>query len=465
MHPVPPEAAKPTSTILVVDDEYLIRWTLETSLSQAGFRVITASTCAEALEAVGSDRPDLVLLDLKLPDGDGMTLMGRIKEERPDVLVIMITANGQVEIAVEAMRRGAHDFFPKPFQVEEVRLRVEQALATIRLRKEVDLLRSQQKQEWGIDRIIGQSPPMLRVLEMVRKISASEASTILLQGESGTGKDLLAKAIHASGGRREHPFLALNCSAVPATLLESELFGHEKGAFTDARQMKKGLFELADGGTLLLDEIGTMRLELQSKLLRVLEERSFKRVGGTKDVKVDVRIIAATNQDLEEEKGKGEFRADLFYRLNVIPITLPPLRERGKDILLLAKFFLDGFNREFRKNIKGFTKEAEERLLTYPWPGNIRELKNAIERIVLLESGDLVGATQLSMGEKPQAAAVPRRYLEPGVTIDELERRIIVEALEAAGGNQSRAARLLGLGRDALRYRLKKFGMDEAAET
>ena len=324
MNPVSRSVVKPAPTILVVDDEYLIRWTLETDLVSNGFQVVTASTCAEAWEAVNRERPDLVLLDLKLPDGDGMTLLGRMKAEHPDLLVIMITANGQVEIAVEAMRRGAHDFFPKPFQVEEVRHRVEQALETVRLRREVDLLRSQQKDEWGIDRIIGSSPPMLRVLEMVRKIGASEATTILLQGESGTGKDLLAKAIHASGTRRDQAFLAINCSAVPATLLESELFGHEKGAFTDARQMKKGLFELADGGTLLLDEIGTMRLDMQSKLLRVLEERNFRRVGGTKDIKVDVRIIAATNADLESEKEKGNFRADLFYRLNVVPVTLPP---------------------------------------------------------------------------------------------------------------------------------------------
>ena len=346
--------------ILVVDDEHLIRWSLEQSLRKQGYEVQTAASGEEALRQLQEETPDLMLLDIQLPGMDGLEVLSRAKEFDEELIVIMVTALGVLETAVKAMRMGAHDYINKPFNLDELAIIVRKALETHYLRKEVAHLRSAQSGKYGIDHIIGKSRYMNQVLEMVRKVAKSDASTVLIQGESGTGKELIAKAIHYESARHDKPFMAINCAAVPDTLLESELFGHEKGAFTDAKVQKKGLFETADGGTIFLDEIGDMEMGMQAKLLRVLEERTFRRVGGTKEIPIDVRIVSATNQDLLKKVEAKEFRNDLYYRLQVIPIYLAPLRERRDDIMPLVEFFIGHFNREFGKSVTGVSKMAAQ---------------------------------------------------------------------------------------------------------
>ncbi len=339
------------ATLLIVDDEELVRWSLRERLTREGHTVVEAGTAAAAVEHASG--VDLVLLDYRLPDGDGLTVLRRIKESSPDTPVILMTAFSTVENAVEAMKHGAYHYLNKPFNLDEVAMTVEKALETSRLRREVRAYRTSQSREFGFDAIIGQAPAMTAVKALLERVATSPASTVLLTGETGTGKDLAAKAIHYNSDRAARPFVNITCSALPEQLLESELFGHERGAFTDARQQKRGLFETADGGTVFLDEIGEMTPGLQCKLLRFLEEKTFKRVGGLADIRVDVRVIAATNRDLEEEVKAGKFREDLFYRLQVMPIVLPPLRERRGDILLLVNFYIDRYNREFRKRVRG----------------------------------------------------------------------------------------------------------------
>jgi DNA-binding NtrC family response regulator len=385
-------------------------------------------------------------------------VLRRIKEASPDTLVILMTAFSTIENAVEAMKLGAYHYVNKPFNLDEVALLVEKALETSELRREVKTLRSTQEKEYGFDAIIGASPAMQQIKSLLARVASSPASTVLLTGETGTGKDLAAKAIHFNSARAGRSFVNITCSALPEQLLESELFGHERGAFTDARQQKRGLFETADRGTIFLDEIGEMTPALQSKLLRFLEEKTFKRVGGLSDVRVDVRVVAATNRNLEEEVKGGKFREDLFYRLQVMPILLPPLRERRGDVSLLANYFIDRFNREFRKRVRGLSPAATEVLEQYQWPGNIRELRNAIERAMLLIDREWLepdNFTTLTRTVTPTQFRLPPE----GVDLDEVERQLLTQALERAGGNQTQAAHLLGINRDQVRYRIEKFGL------
>jgi two-component system response regulator AtoC len=448
----------PLATLLIVDDEELVRWSLRERFGRDGYTILEAGTCAEAVEHLSSGVVDLILLDYRLPDGDGLTLLRRIKESNPDTPVILMTAFSTVENAVEAMKHGAYHYLNKPFNLDEVSVTVEKALETSRLRKEVRFLRGTQGREFSFDAIIGASAAMATAKALLQRIATSPATTVLLTGETGTGKDLAAKAIHFNSERAAKPFVNITCTALPEQLLESELFGHERGAFTDARQQKRGLLETADGGTVFLDEIGEMAPGLQAKLLRFLEDRTFKRVGGLADIRVDVRVIAATNRDLEEAVKAGTFRDDLFYRLQVMPVALPALRERRGDIRLLAEHYIDRYNREFRKHVKGLTADALALLEQYRWPGNVRELRNAIERAMLLVERTWLAPEDFATLTRHATTATFRLPPE-GIVLEDVERQLLVQALERTGGNQTMAGHLLGINRDQVRYRIEKFGL------
>ena len=450
------------TTILVVDDEHLIRWSLEQNLKKQGYDVLTAGNGEDALKLVREEQPDLILLDIQLPGISGLDVLEKVKEIDEDIIVIMVTAQGGLDTAVTAMRMGAYDYINKPFNLDEMAIVIRKALETSSLRREVAGLRSEHKRV-GPPNIIGASKHMKNVLDMMEKVARSEASTVLVQGESGTGKELVAKWIHYKSNRAEKPFVAINCAAVPATLLESELFGHEKGAFTDAKGTKKGLFELADGGTVFLDEIGDMEVGMQAKLLRFLEDRTFRRIGGPKTILVDVRIISATNKDLLKAIEEKTFRNDLYYRLQVIPIFLPPLRDRKEDIIHLANHFIENFDKEFNKHVKGISNMAEKMLLDYHWPGNIRELKNVIERAIILGNDETLLLEHLPLeiiAKSSNAGPVLTSFKLPpdGIDIEQVEKELIRQALEITDWNQSKAAKKLSLGIDAFRYRMKKFG-------
>jgi len=447
-----------SARILIVDDEQLVRWSLNERLTAAGYDVFEAGLAADALERIGSADIDLVLLDFKLPDGDGLSVLKKIKEVSPEIQVILMTGYSSIETAVEAMKLGAYHYVNKPFNLDEVEMLVQKALETSQLRREVRALRSSQGREYSFDAIIGQSPAMQAIKALLARVAKSPASTVLLTGDTGTGKDLAAKSIHYNSDRARRSFVNITMSALPEQLLESELFGHERGAFTDARQQKRGLLETADGGTVFLDEIGEMTPGLQAKLLRFLEEKTFKRVGGLQDLRVDVRVIAATNRNLEQEVSNGKFREDLFYRLQVMPIALPPLRERHGDIPLLASFYVDLFNREFKRHVRGVSPEGMQMLESYQWPGNIREMRNAIERAMLLVEHEWLQPSDFTTLTRSVTPAEFKLPVE-GISLDEVERQLLVQALERAGGNQTQAGQLLGINRDQVRYRIEKFGL------
>jgi DNA-binding NtrC family response regulator len=469
---------------MIIEDEEDVRSALGKRLKMHGCLVESAGTAKDGLKHLTDAQPDVLLLDYRLPDADGLEVLEKVRRQWPDILVVMMTAYTNVEVAIHAIRLGAYDYVAKPFSLDEMMVIVDKALEAKRLRTEVERIRTTQIEEFGFERIVAQSPKMLEIITLLRHLAESEARTILLQGESGTGKDLVAKVLHYHSPRSGRPFMNITCTALPEALLESELFGHEKGAFTDARTQKPGLFELADGGTIFLDEIGDMPGTLQAKLLRFLEEKAFRRVGGAKDIRVDVRIIAATNRDLRSLVERSEFREDLFYRLNIFPVTLPPLRERPEDIALLAEHFVRQFNREFRREVTGIDPASLAALEAYPWPGNVREMRNVVERAMLLaERGPLmltdmptVMKRPVDLRSLPVPAAMPVAPAAPsvlagpmldfgpdGIDIRQVERQLVEIALRKTAGNQVRAAGLLHITRDQLRNRMQKYNIRTAA--
>ena len=442
--------------VLVVDDERNIRALVAKVLGQDQVEVHGAATGKEGLQMADEVSPDLVLLDLRLPDMDGMDVLRALRSRYPEVAVIIITGFGQIQSAVEAIKVGATDYLEKPFEhVEKLKLAVGRALDEVRAKREIRRLHGLQEKQYGVDQIIGDSEPTRSLRDLIRKVARSEAQTILILGDSGTGKELVARGLHYESTRRDFPFMEVNCAAITETLFESELFGHEKGAFTDAKSAKKGLMELADRGTLFLDEVSEMSLNSQAKFLRVLQERVFRRVGGTRDIKVDLRVITASNRPLEVRVKEGLFREDLFYRLNVIPIHIPPLRERRDDIMPLARHFLTESNVRSHKAIKGFTPETERLIFSYPWPGNVRELRNLIERLVILGTSDHIEPQHLPIQFASQAVEVPRQMgSQEFRTLAEVERAYINQVMQRVEANKSKAAKILGISRQTLRKKL-----------
>ncbi len=446
--------------ILLVDDDDLIRTVVAERLKRRGYEVDTARSLAEARAHVKGRQPDAALLDIRLPDGDGTELLEELSGEG-DVQCVMITAHATIESAVEALKKGAEDYLEKPFSLDRLEATLSATLERTKLRREVRALREASGVRGDV---IGVSPAMRQVLDLVERVAPAETATVLLLGETGTGKGVLARLIHDLSPRADRPFVSVTCSALAETLMESELLGHEKGAFTDARTLKRGLVEVATGGTLFLDEIGELSLALQGTLLGFIEDRAFRRVGGTKDLKADVRVIAATNRRLEDEVAAGRFRQDLFYRLRVLPVEIPPLRHRRSDVPLLAQTFVERFNREFGKRIGSLSGQVLDFLDAYPWPGNVRELCNVVERAVLLTEGDEIEVDALPpevRGARDHDAGVGPVILGPeGIDLEDLERDLLLEALRRAEGNRTEAGRLLGLSRHQIRNRLKKYGVE-----
>jgi two-component system, NtrC family, response regulator PilR len=447
--------------ILIVDDEQSMRDFLSIMLKKEGYEVVSAENGNDALKAVQADIFDLVITDVKMPGMDGIGVLKAVKDVSPETVVIMITAYATAETAVEAMKLGAYDYITKPFKVDEIKLVIEKALEKRHLRKENILLKREMESRRGFENFIGNSEPMQKVFTIIRQV-ADTGSTVLITGESGTGKELVARAVHGNSARRDKPFVTVNCGALPETLLESELFGYMKGAFTGAVANKQGLFEAANGGSLFLDEISATTPALQIKLLRVLQERVFMRLGGTADIRVDVRVIAASNRDLLSEVSKGTFREDLYYRLNVIPIAIPALRDRKDDIPLLIDFFLKKL--AAAKQLKKITPEAVRLLMQYRWPGNVRELENTIERMAILTTGDTITPDHVpnSIREfKPDNQLAPAEIPDGGLDLEALlgdtERRLLLSALEKAGGVKTEAAKLLGLTFRSFRHRIQKY--------
>jgi two-component system response regulator AtoC len=472
-------------TVLIVDDERTLARAMKAFLVESGYEAETAADGEQALEALERLQPDVVFTDVRLPGMHGIELLRHMREFDPSIAVVVMTAFGSIEQAVEAVKLGAFDYVKKPLDLEELKLLADRARENSLLRQELSYYRRRAASEdQAFAGIVGNSPAIRAVMDRARQIAAlDETPPVLITGETGTGKGLVARTIHASGPRAAKPFSDVNCTALPATLMEAELFGYERGAFTDAKESKLGLFEAAEGGFLFLDEVGDIELALQGKLLRAIEDRVVRRVGGVRDRKVDVRILAATNRDLDAEAGRDRFRKDLYFRLAVIPIHLPPLRERGEDVLLLADTFLRRFSGKYGKAVKRIEPPARERLLSYSWPGNVRELSHVIERAVLWSTGPELDVEHLSLSspgleepaqggagaarenlqgaaEPPPEASAPLPGLPPpGMDLTTWERTMIEQAMREVGGNQTRAAQRLGISRDTLRYRLKKFGI------
>jgi len=450
-------------SLLIVDDDEVMVETLRNVLRKKGYELFCAASGNEALELLRKELVDLVLLDMRLPDVDGLEVLSKIKELDTEILVIMMTAYSDVESAVSAMKAGAYHYINKPFELEELRLLIEKGLETKRLINEVRRLRWQQQGKYGNCHLYGESPQMNYVRELIKMISNTSKTSVLIQGESGTGKELAANAIHYGSRRATKPLMKINCSAIPDALLESELFGYERGAFTDAKSTKKGLFELADGGTVFLDEIGDMKPYLQAKILRFLETQTFMRVGGEREIKVDVRIIAATNKDLESLVREGVFRRDLYYRLKVMVIEMPPLRERPEDIVLLTNLFIEENNRELGKNVKGLTPEAKRLMTLHPWPGNVRELRNVIERAMILTDQEMLTPDQLPLEIRQGRGAIKAEsegdviQTEDDLTLEGAEQRHIARVLKKLEWNKSKAAKALGISRATLREKVKRY--------
>ena len=457
-------------TVLIVDDERTLARSIRIFLSESGYDAEVAGDGEKALELLESLRPDVVFADVRLPGMGGIELLQRIRDFDATIPVVIMTAYGSIEGAVEAVKLGAFDYLKKPVDLEELKLLADRARETSLLKQELSYYRGREARKLPFSGVIGESPALLTIMEQARQVAAlDDTPPVLITGETGTGKGLIAHTIHAYGPRASKPFIEVNCTALPASLMEAELFGHERGAFTDAKQSKIGLFEAAEHGFIFLDEIGDTELPLQGKLLRAIEERMVRRVGGIRDRKIDVRILAATNRDLEREAQQGTFRRDLYFRLAVILLRLPPLRERGDDVLLLANDFVRRFSAKYGKEVKRISADARDALLAYAWPGNVRELSHVIERAVLWSQGAVLEESQLSLtlqGE-PEARAtepdspltIPGILPPKGTDLAQWEKAMIEQALRESGGNQTQTAQRLGVSRDTLRYRLKKYGI------
>ncbi|OQX95802.1 hypothetical protein B6I21_03520 [candidate division KSB1 bacterium 4572_119] len=456
--------------ILIVDDEEDLTLGYSKCLSKVGYEVKTAGSGEEALELLREEIFDLVFLDIRLPKMDGLQVLKKALEIDPDLIVVMMTAHGSVQSAVESMQIGAHHYLMKGFDHEELRVVAKKSLQYNKLKREVYQLKLQDRRRYPDTAIFGSSAKIKKVKDLIKVVAKTPKTSVLIQGESGTGKELVAWAVHNWSSRRENSMIPINCSAIPEALMESELFGFEKGAFTDAKAMKKGVFEMAHGGTIFLDEISSMNPALQPKLLRAIETQSFRRIGGISDIKVDVRIIAATNRNLLDCVKEGTFREDLYYRLKVMEINLPPLKERIEDIIPMAKLFIDLNNKEFSKEIKGISDEAQQMLVSYNWPGNVRELKNVIERASILCLGEIIEAEHLAveLEDAPRRDVPPEQKTEVSpaeeesenaVSLQDIEKIHIIKTLNSVNGNKSKAARMLEISRSTLREKLKQYGI------
>jgi len=452
-------------SVLIVDDEVGVRESLKMILKK-DYDVFLAKDAEEAFLQIKEHSPDVILLDIILPDLDGLKVLERIKQNEPDIVVIMITATNTAKTAVEAMKLGAYHYVTKPFDNDELRLIISRSLSEKALKQELIFRREEMDKSFDFGNILGKSKGMKDIFKVVKQIADSK-STVLIMGESGTGKELISRAIHYNSNRKNYPFVTINCAAIPETLIESELFGHEKGAFTNAIEKKLGRFEVAHQGTLFLDEIGELSLTTQAKILRFLEEKEFNRVGGSKTIKVDVRLITATNKDLNQMIKKGGFREDLYYRINVVPIVIPPLRERKEDIPILIDHFINKFDLENNKNVKGINKEALEFLMQYEWPGNVRELENLIERVIALTSNEYIPANELPYSFKniPKINGLKESVLDGKVSFlqaeEEFEKEVILDALKKTNYIQSHAAEILGISRRILKYKMDKLGINQ----